>query len=105
MATFIQFANDLAKYFVRTRNKKQAATHIIYEINSHIDPESKQLPSDADKILVVQFIEEFISGKLRFQLKKGEMIATKAKDYDLFLEMKEYILRQIVRRKSKNKNH
>ena len=101
MATFMQFANDLAKYFVRAKNKQQAATHIIYEINSHIDPESKQVLSEADKIMIVQFIEEFISGKLHFQLKKGEMIITKERDYDLFLEMKEYILRQIIPAKSK----
>ena len=46
--------------------------------------------------MILQLIEEFISGKLRFQLNKGEMIVSKAKDYDSFLEMKEYILRQIL---------
>ena len=51
--------------------------------------------------MIVQFIEEFISGKLHFQLKKGEMIITKERDYDLSLEMKEYILRQIIPAKSK----
>ena len=95
MPSVFTFANDLAKYFESSPDKKEAATHIIYEINSHKDSYFRSL-NDEDKKFIVQLIERFICGDLQFNLKPGEMIARKKGDYDKFLEMKKYILKNLL---------
>jgi hypothetical protein len=97
MTSLIDFANDLAKYFVLSSNKKKAAIHIVYEINTRKDAEFKFLNNE-DKKFILNLIEEFICGNMRFNLKPGEMIIRKQKDYDEFLVMKKYILDHLLNR-------
>lgn len=102
MSSLITFANDLAKYFESTADKKQAVAHIIYEINSRKDGYCNSL-TDEDKKFVLHLVEEFICGNLPFNLKPGEMVVRKRGDYDAFLEMKKYILKSLLA-KSPDKN-
>jgi hypothetical protein len=95
MTSLIVFANDLAKYFVLSENKKKAATHMIYEISSRMDANYNHL-NDADKKLILHVIEEFINGNLQFMLNPGEMIVRKRKDLDEFLAVKKYILDHLL---------
>jgi hypothetical protein len=86
------FANELAKHFVSITNKKEAAIQIAYEINTHKNAHFKSL-NDEEKKLVLNLVEEFISGKSQFILKKDEMIARRKQDYNEFLELKKFILK------------
>jgi hypothetical protein len=45
--------------------------------------------------MLLQLIEDFISGRLNLQLKPGEMIARKEEDHVAFLEIKKYIIAHI----------
>ena len=90
----LTFSNDLAKYFVSSSNKKEAAIHIIYEVNTHKDVYFKTLGNDERK-LVLDLTEQFISDKSQFILKQGEMIARRKEDYNEFLELKKFILKNI----------
>lgn len=98
MQTLFVFANDLAKYFVLSKNKKVAAMHIVYEINSRIDSNMKHLTED-DKRIILHLIEDFISGNQQFILKPGEMIITKQKDHDEFIAFKKYINDHVLMKK------
>jgi hypothetical protein len=42
---------------------------------------------------VLNLVEEFISGKSQFILKKGEMIARRKEVYNQFIEHKKFILK------------
>lgn len=95
MTSLIAFANDLAKYFVSSHDNKKAATHIIYELNTHRDDYFKLL-SHEEKKIVVQLMDRFISGDLLFNLKSGEMIIRKKGDHDKFLEVKKHILKNLA---------
>jgi hypothetical protein len=96
MNSLIIFANDLAKHFVLSHNKKEAATHIIYELNSRIDAESYKHLNDTDKKFVLRLVEDIISGNMQFSLKPGEMIVRKLNDYNEFLTLKKFILSHLV---------
>ena len=95
MHTLFVFANDLAKYFVLSKNKKVAATHIVYEINSRIDVNMEHL-TEEDKRIILNLIEDFISGKQQFILKAGKMIIRKQKDHDEFIAFKKYIYDHVL---------
>jgi|GEM_PF-1875232 hypothetical protein len=94
MPSLIAFANELAKYFVSSNDNKKAATHVIYELNTHRDDYFKLLSYEEKKI-VVQLMDRFISGDLLFNLRSGEMIIRKQEDHDKFLEVKKYILKSL----------
>jgi len=94
MTSLIAFANELAKYFVSSPDSKKAATHIVYELNTHRDDYFKLL-SYEEKKFVVQLMDRFISGDLLFNLRPGEMILRKRGDHDKFLEVKKYILKNL----------
>jgi hypothetical protein len=95
MTTFIEFAGELAKHFIRAKNKEDAATHLVYEINTYVKPVTNAKLDDEDKKMLLQLIEDFISGRLNLQLKPGEMIARKEEDHVAFLEIKKYIIAHI----------
>jgi len=91
MKGLIVFANDLAKFFVLSHDKKEATAHILFELNTRVYAGLNPL-NEEDKKFVIELMEDYIKGKLKFSLKPGEMIDRNQNDYDAFLEMKAYIL-------------
>ncbi len=58
MASFTEIANELAKTYVKAKNKKYALNQMIFEINYLSDPKSKQ-PLDFDaKSAVLKLIHD-----------------------------------------------
>jgi hypothetical protein len=98
MNGLIVFANDLAKFFVLSDDKKEAATHIIFELNTRVYACLNYL-SEEDKKFIIELMEDYIKGKLQFALKPGETIDRDQDDYDAFLKMKEYILQHLTTEK------
>ncbi len=95
MASFTEIANELAKTYVKAKNKKYALNQMIFEINYLSDPKSKQ-PLDFDaKSAVLKLIHDFLSGQKIFNLKEGEKINTEFKDITIFFERKNLILKQL----------
>jgi hypothetical protein len=107
MPAVLQYAYQLAKVFIKTRNKKTAANHIIYQINSLVYAESKQPVESSVKIEIIQLINELISGKRPLQLFNGEVVSPEATDSSAFLLLTDYILKEVItfhRQKEKESN-
>ncbi len=81
MATLIEIAKDLANSFILARNKKDAASHIIFEINRLVYSDSRQTFEFPVKMEIVKLIQEYIS--------------VKSKDSLVFLGTRDYILKQL----------
>ncbi len=96
MPAVIQYAHQLAKTFIETKNKKTATNHIIYQINSLVYAESKQPVASSVKIEIIQLINELLSGKRPLQLLNGEVISPEPTDGPVFLLMTEYILKEVI---------
>ncbi len=96
MSAVLQYAHQLAKVFIETKNKKTAANHIIFQINSLVYAESKQPVKSCIKIEIIQLINELLSGKRTLQLVNGEVISPEATDGSVFLLMADYILKEVI---------
>jgi hypothetical protein len=96
MPSAIQYAQQLAKVFIKTKNKKTAANHIIYQINSLIYADSKQPVESAVKIEIIQLINELLAGKRSLELLSGEIISAQTTDCSAFLLVTNYILKEII---------
>jgi len=70
MSTLIATANDLARSLLKTRNKKHATRHIIYEVNSLVYSESNYPLSYAAKTAIVQLIDAQPKDSRMFQQRK-----------------------------------
>jgi hypothetical protein len=95
MNGLIVFANDLVKVFVLSDDKKEAAAHILFELNTRVYAGLNHL-TEEDKKYVLELMEDYIKGKLQLTLKLGEIIVRKEDDYNAFLELKEYILKHLA---------
>ena len=94
MKGLIVFANHLAKVFVLSHDKKEAAAHILFELNTRVYAGLNTLSED-DKKFIMELMEEYIKGNLQFVSKPGEVINGNQDDYNAFLEMKAYILKHL----------
>ena len=95
MATVIEIANDLAKSFVLSQNKKFAVRQIVIEINCLAYSDSKKSIEFEVKATIVQLIFELISGQRDFLLKEGEAFMTTAKDGFLFSGIMQHLLKKL----------
>ena len=84
MSTLIETANELGTSFILSKNKEQVATYAISKINALVYAGSKQSLEYPVKVEIIKLTEEFISLK-----------TTESKDSIMFLEMKDYILKQL----------
>jgi len=96
MPELIAIANKLAVSFVKSRNKKNAAKHIVHEINSLVYEESKQPADYKIKAEIIKLMQEFISFKRPYLLHNGEIIIIELKENTICLEMMDYILKRIT---------
>lgn len=96
MATFIEIANNLAKDFVTSSDKRAAARRMISEINGLVYSESQKPLLYSDKKRIVQYIGEFISRERPFQYRDGgRVVISEAKDNTQYLDMVDYILNEL----------
>ena len=94
-------ANELAKSFVQSKNKKQAARQIVLQINSFKSSES-QKPFDYDKkLIIVKLIYEIIYGLKPGQSLRNELIMSELNDRIFFVECVDFILRRLDTEKNK----
>ena len=95
MATVIEIANDLAKSFVVSENKKFAARRMVIEISSLAYTDSKK-PIEFDvKASIIQLIFELISGQRPFLEKDGKIFQTTPKDGFLFSGIMQHLLKRL----------
>lgn len=101
MSNLHHMANELAKSFVQSKNKKQAARQIVLQLNNFKSSES-QKPFDYDKKLaIVKLIFEIIYGIKSSQSIHDELIMAELKDRIFFLECIDFILRRLDTERSK----
>ena len=95
MKGLIVFANDLAQFFVLSHDKKGASAHILLELNTRVYAGLNPL-SEEDKKFVIELMDDYIKGNLQLVSKPGEMINWSQDDYTAFVDMKEYIIKQLA---------
>ena|SRR5437868_6361 len=94
MSNLHSMANELAKSFVQSKNKKQAARQIVLQLNN--------FKSDYDKKLaIVKLIYEIIYGLKPCQSIHNELITAELKDRVFFIECIDFILRRLEAEKNK----
>jgi hypothetical protein len=94
MSTLIEVSNDLAKKFIQADNKRHAAKHILNEINSLVYTSSKQSIDEGIKVLIVQIIQELISGKRAFKSEINEMPFAKPEHISIFVSASNKIFKK-----------
>jgi hypothetical protein len=101
MSNFHSMANELAKSFVQSKNKKQAVRQIVLKINNLRSSESEK-PFDYDKKLtIVTLIYEIIYGLKPCQSLHDELIMAELKDRIFFIECIDFILKRLDTEKNK----
>src|SRR5215831_3834694 len=95
MKGLIVLANDLAKSFVLSHDKKEAAAHILFELNTRVYAGLNHL-SEEYKKFILELMEDYIKGNFQFVSKPGEMIDSNQDNYKVFLEMKAQILKHLA---------
>lgn len=91
MPTLLEISNDLAKTFVRSKNKKLAAKRIATHINCLQYSNSKQ-PIDLEtKTAIIHVINELISGIRPMQFYGDEAILITSKDVSTYHRLSDKI--------------
>ncbi|HEY6978776.1 MAG TPA: hypothetical protein VH396_20905 [Chitinophagaceae bacterium] len=94
-------ANELAKSFVQSKNKKQAARQIVLQINNLRSSES-QKPFDYDnKLAIVKLIYEIIYGLKSCESVQDELIMAELSDKIFFIECVDFIIRRLDTERNK----
>jgi hypothetical protein len=101
MSNLQNMANELAKSFVQSKNKKQAARKIVIELNNFKSSES-QTPFDYDKkIAILKLIYEIIYGLKSCESIHDELIRAELNDKIFFIECVDFIIRRLDTEKNK----
>jgi|GEM_PF-3049436 len=95
MASYSEIANELAKSYVQSKDKKYAINQMVFEINYLADPISKEPLEYDEKASILKLIHELLSGQRTFILKEGEEIFPEFKDITIFFEHKNTIMQQL----------
>src|SRR6266487_6439267 len=94
-------ANELAKSFVQSKNKKQAAKHIVSQLNSFRYSESQKLYDYDKKLMIVKLIYEIIYDLKSSQSMHDELVVAELNDKVFFIECVDFILRRLDTEKNK----
>lgn len=95
MPTLLEISNDLAKTFVRSKNKKLAAKRIADHINCLQYSNSKQPLDNETKEAIVQVISEFISDVRPISVYGNETIFVTTHDISSFHKLSRKILQMV----------
>jgi len=96
MRPTLQYAHELAKVFIKTKNKRTAANQIIYQINSLVYADSKRPVESSVKIEIIQLINELLMRKRPLQQLNSEIISPETTDSSAFRLMTNYILKEVI---------
>ncbi len=101
MSNLQTMANEMAKLFVQSKNKKQAAKQIVSQINS-LRYSKSQKPFDYEKKLtVIKLIYEIIYGLRPYSCRHDEFVMAELKDQILFIECIDFMIRRLDNEKAK----
>jgi|SRR4051794_39702469 hypothetical protein len=101
MSNIHTIANELAKSFVQSKNKKQAARQIVSQINN-FKALGSQKPFDFDKKLaILKLIYEIIYDLKSCGSIHNELIMAELSDNIFFIECVDFIIRRLDIEKNK----
>ena len=95
MASYVEIANELAKSYVQSKNKRYALNQMIFELNYLSDPQSKEPLEYQAKAIILKHIHELLSGQRTFKLREGEEIIPEFKDITIFFACKQAIIKEL----------
>lgn len=96
MPTLLKISNDLAKTFVKSKNKAYAAKRIASEINCLQHSHSKEPLDNETKVVVLQVVNELISGIRPIELLDGEVFSISPNDVSSFSKLSSKMLEMIA---------
>lgn len=95
MSTLAITANEMAKRFIRAKDKKYALNQIVYDMN-YLVYSSTQEPLDyRAKSAVFTYIFNVIAGRETLQYAEAEEITPDFNDIIIFFERRDFILKHL----------
>lgn len=95
MANIKSTANEMAKRFIRAKDKKYALNQIVYDVNYLVYSNTKEPLEYKAKVAVFTHIFDIIAGRESLQLKEGEVLFADFKDLVIFFERRDFILKRL----------
>lgn len=95
MANIKSTANEMAKRFIRAKDKKYALNQIVYDVNYLVYSNTKEPLEYKAKVAVFTHIFDIIAGRESLQLKEGEVLFPEFKDLVIFFERRDFILKRL----------
>lgn len=95
MANLISVANEMAKKFILSEDKKYALNLIVYDINYLVYSASKMPLSYQSKSIIFKHIFDVIAGREVLLMKNGERLTPDFSDIVLFFERRSAILKHL----------
>lgn len=95
MATITSIADEMAKRFIRAKDKKYALNMIVYDMNYLVYSNSKEPLEYKAKSAMFTYIFNIIAGRESLQLKEGEVLIADFNDIVIFFERRDFILKRL----------
>ncbi len=95
MSTITSIANEMAKRFVRAKDKKYALNGILYDLNYLVYSNTKEPLDYKTKSALFIYIFDVIAGREKLQLSEGENIIADFTDVVIFFERRNFILKHL----------
>lgn len=88
-------AHEMAKRFIRAKDKKYALNRIIYDMNYLVYSNNKEPLDYKTKSVMFTHIFNVIAGRETLQLYEGEEVVPNFKDIVIFFERRDFILKHL----------
>ncbi len=95
MSTITIIANEMAKRFIRAKDKKYALNRIVYDMNYLVYSNTKEPLDYKEKSVMFTYIFNVIAGRQTLQLKEGEEIVPDFNDITILFERRDFILKHL----------
>lgn len=95
MATITIIAEEMARRFVRAKDKKYALNMIIYDMNYLVYSNRKEPLDYKAKAAILTYIFDVVAGREILQSKEGEKLVPHFADIVIFFERSDFILKHL----------
>jgi hypothetical protein len=95
MAKFQDVANELAKKFILSKDKKYALNQIVYDMNYLVYSETKQPLTYHAKSVIFKHIFNIIAGREELVINEGDKFEPTFTDIVIFFERRNAVLKQL----------
>lgn len=95
MATITSIAQEMAKRFICSEDKKYALNRIVYDLNYLVYSNTREPVGFKEKYTLFLYIFDVIAGREKLQLKEGEEFVPDFGDIVIFFERRNFIVKHL----------